>query len=489
MVSFDVLFVGAGLSGSYTMIHLLERLATHPVGKPLSFAMIDQRFSFGGGGKSFRPDQTEAALTLTPLRSVLPDTERATFLRWLTDHPTPSSPAWLAANRIAIADGSIEDACIPRSQIGHFVQHRVRQAVAASPSVTVDFRMGEVVGIDRVGDRYTVRTEYVDYDAAVVVLAIGPPPPQAQPNQADPAILPDPSADNIGMVIDHAKAGLSADNLDVLIIGANAAAAEVLHLLYRAPALHAVRTRFTVLSPSGRLPDRLSPVTPDMTVPTPALDALVVDSHLTAEQVCDAAAADLEGGRAHSSNFADTYHAVTPIVGGLLRQLGDNQRLPLADGLGYRLGKLTRWVGSDYADTIDELQADGRLRVLHGHFEHLTPAETGARMWYCTPLGAVAEDPTPIAAAFNCSGASPVSTWSSSPLLRSLLSESGYRANPSRRGLAVDDTGALRPGFFVMGPLLAGNVLGGQPVWHMESVSRILTMSRTVSHQIRTLLD
>ena len=45
--------------------------------------------------------------------------------------------------------------------------------------------------------------------------------------------------------------------------------------------------------------------------------------------------------------------------------------------------------------------------------------------------------------------------------------------NAASTGLLVNDEMEASPGLFVLGPLLAGNVVKGTPIWHVEHCGRI----------------
>jgi uncharacterized NAD(P)/FAD-binding protein YdhS len=244
-----------------------------------------------------------------------------------------------------------------------------------------------------------------------------------------------------------------------------------------------------VLTPSGRLPDRHCLASPGVVIPTPTLDAVAAQETFTADDVCSAAGTDLENGRKLSSNFADVYGPVTARVGGLLSRLGPDQQTPLADGLGHRLGKLTRWVGDEYADAIDKAVANGRLQVVAGAYDRLietTNAGNAVHAVYTDPSGGEITTDTAFDLVLRCTGGGRLTATSTSPLLACLAER--YRPNRSGRGLVVDDSFALDDGLYAIGPLLAGNVLSGRAVWHMEQASRIFDYARKLGHDLATVV-
>jgi uncharacterized NAD(P)/FAD-binding protein YdhS len=485
MASFDLLFVGSGFSTSYTLIQLLGQLQHAGAAACLSVAVVESGNHFHAG-RAFSPATVEPApLLLTSLRSFLPETERQLFVEWFAQHPEAAPPDWAQTNHATLADGGLENLCVPRCIIGAFVQSRVTDAVRQAAEAGV---AKVVLVTDRVLDLRPLASGYrcitasgSDLTATTVVLAVGSPPTRRLAPADTDCLRNDPTGQNSAS--SPAQIAAQIQQLSdqaaphVLLVGGNASSMEMLYVLAQLTENGSCPTTFTVLTPSGRLPDRHDLPDPTVVVPTPALDALAASGRLTAEAICQAAAADLTAGRAVSTNFADVYEPVTKRVGGLLQQLGPDQHRPLADGLGHQLGKFTRWLGPEYADAVDKLRADGRLHVLAGTFIDTVPSQqSGAvQVRYQVADPDVIEVSQPAHIVINVAGAETVSPASSSPLLRSLAER--YAANPSGRGLVVDDTFALDEGLFVMGPLLAGNVLSGRPVWHMEQASRIIDFS------------
>jgi uncharacterized NAD(P)/FAD-binding protein YdhS len=471
MAQFDLLFVGSGFSSSFTLIRLLEQLQVQPPAHRISIAVVDPGGGFHGGSAYGAASGDTEPLLLTSLRSFLPDTERTAFLEWFGQNHHLVPRAWAQAHRHQIDVGAIEDLCLPRSVFGTYVKALVTdtsERARQNDLATVTLVAGEVIHLRPTSGGYEAQTRSgTTLHARRAVVAVGAPP----------ATLP------------HVLHGTADAATRVLVIGGNAAAAEAIYLgEQRAAAGGLVAPGWTVLTPSGRLPDRHCVANPEMVVPTPTLDAVAAQAAFTAEDVCVAASADLENGRAITPNFADVYGPVTARVGGLLSRLGPDQQAPLADGLGHRLGKLTRWVGNDYADAIDKAGADDRLRVVAGTYSDLVAAEPNSdvQVRYTDTNGCEVTSAESFDLVLHCAGAGSVSSASSSELLSSLSER--YRPNPSGRGFVVNDSFALDDGLYIMGPLLAGNVLAGRAVWHMEQASRIFDYSRKLGRDLATVV-
>ncbi|MEZ5341269.1 MAG: hypothetical protein R2706_07440 [Acidimicrobiales bacterium] len=82
--------------------------------------------------------------------------------------------------------------------------------------------------------------------------------------------------------------------------------------------------------------------------------------------------------------------------------------------------------------------------------------------------------PTEFDLVLNCSGSTGLRRPNPSPLLENLLDSGLCVPTQSGSGLALDDTIAAAPNVFVVGPLMADNVIDGTPIWHVEHAGRIL---------------
>ena len=66
-------------------------------------------------------------------------------------------------------------------------------------------------------------------------------------------------------------------------------------------------------------------------------------------------------------------------------------------------------------------------------------------------------------------------------LLQNLIRRGLGAPNASQRGLAINAEYEASPGCYVMGPLVAGNIIGTVKVWHAESCTRIIQLSQNLA--------
>ena len=81
----------------------------------------------------------------------------------------------------------------------------------------------------------------------------------------------------------------------------------------------------------------------------------------------------------------------------------------------------------------------------------------------------------------NCAGSSGLTKDGMSPLLSQLKSSGICKPTKSNHGFQVNNKFQIQPGFFINGPLLAGNVVGEMGIWHVEHCGRIISFSKEIA--------
>ena len=71
-----------------------------------------------------------------------------------------------------------------------------------------------------------------------------------------------------------------------------------------------------------------------------------------------------------------------------------------------------------------------------------------------------------------------------SPLLRQLKESGLCKPTISNHGFVVGDKFEIKKGFYINGPLLAGNVVGDMGIWHVEHCGRIISFSKQIAKNI-----
>lgn len=489
---YDTLIVGAGAAGLFTLVELLRR--AERFGAPHRIAVVD------GSGEFFRgiaygERSGTGTLCIHSLADFMPAAELGRFERWARGEDLFRTPedgpgralhaAWVAANRDRLAARDWRGVYFPRATVGRFFEHLARSTiedVAARLPVSVETVGAAAVALDRHAHGFRLATA-VDgrpgptLEAARVVVAVGGTPRRRIEHRAA-AGAPQRLArfEPYDEPFDDFVAGVAALAADrgaahVVVAGANASASEAVYALR---CLHAsgLDLRATVISPGGRLPEfRAEPGT---RAPF-AADRLagLAGSGLTAEAVHRAAVADLREADRLGVGSERAVREVSRAVGAALDRLSRREQQRYVDVFAHRTGALQRRIGQEYLEAQRALAAAGRLALVAGAVRG-TAAD-----------GTVAFDPadggaarTVLADAFvNCAGAEPLDGRVSSAFLRDLIGKGEMVPNRTGGGVRVDDRFACAPDLHVMGPLLAGNIIGGYRVWHAEHCGRIAMLA------------
>ncbi|MEU2348284.1 FAD/NAD(P)-binding protein [Modestobacter sp. NPDC049651] len=494
-VAHDLLFVGAGASTSYVLLELLAGLGDRPPARPLRIAVVE-RAPDAFSGTPYGSRSARTSLLITPLRDFLPDPERSRFTGWLAankhwvfdEHRAAAGPLaarWWDRHRTQVERDEFDPLYLPRYTFGEYLRQRTRAAIeqaAAAGVATTDVLQDDVRAVDAVRGGYRVRCRERTLTARRVVLAAGSPPVGSRLPAQDElpgAVLVDDPFDDMTAAVRRIGAALAARTAHgpahVVLIGGNAGTMDMLYQLNDLD-LPAARTAlFTVLSPGGRLPERID----DGHVPAPfaadRLQALTTAAAVDAVTVYEAALADIARGRRAGLTTTDTLRPVSAAVGALLPRLAPDQAAEFAARWGTELGRHQRRAGWEYCEVTEQLAIEGRLRLVPAAYVGVRADADGTVHVQCEQAGR-AEELTPAAdVVVNCGGPARPVPLAAAPLLDQLVTDGVCRPTAAGAGVAVDDALAAAPGLHVMGPLLAGNVVKGSPVWHMEHCGRIST--------------
>jgi uncharacterized NAD(P)/FAD-binding protein YdhS len=312
----------------------------------------------------------------------------------------------------------------------------------------------EVLAVEPIDGSYQVRCRERVLRSGQVVLATGSPPvlPRLHAADSDPTdagtavidgLVDDPFATMPGAV-QRVRAAVrrSAGRYrpHVVLIGGNAGTMDMLYQLNDADVPELRQAVFTVLAPQGELPARVDDTAPvEVDFEPERLRALEDGSDVAAAAVYEAALADIARGRRAGLSAADTLRPISQAVGRLLPRLSAAEAVEFAGRWGTELGR--------HSAGVRELDL-------------------------------------PAAAVVNCGGPAKELARSGAPLLSQLIDSGVCRATPSGGGIAVDPLLAAAPGLYVMGPLLAGNLVHGAPLWHMEHCGRISTFGTAFGREL-----
>ena len=511
--SFDILFVGAGVSTLYTLLNLFKRLSSRPTRQdraPLRIGIVE-RNSEGFGGVPYTSRSSTTALLITSLRYFLPDAERALFVDWLKQNKHWAldpfkqngggiSASWLEAHREAIDSGDWEDLYLPRYLFGLFMDSRVRRVIAtaeATGTCKVELVQGTVSDLTRIEDSFEMDLTGPArrLRAATVVLAVGSPPNHSKlvlPSGLDATgacLIDDPYEPNLTGSLDRIESFLR-NSVDpspkVLFLGASASTMDVLYTLSDRLGTIGRKIRFRVLSPCGRLPDPLEQSSLSDPFRPLALLALnqkaVRPPHpISAEDIYAAAVRDIELGQSSGLTTSDTLGPISAAVDALVRGLPLGAKKEFATTWGNAIGRLQRRAGPEYSGVAAQLASQDGLEVLEGRFRRIrSVTPEGAEVEYESD-GHIERLPKPKCVIVNCAGFAKIPDLPADHLLRRIVAKDLARSTPTGTGIVVDEQLQASSGVFVLGPLLSGNVISGKPVWHLEHCGRISVFSNVLA--------
>jgi uncharacterized NAD(P)/FAD-binding protein YdhS len=505
MTAADAIFVGGGVSSSYTFLSLLDEMRGRPsIGRPIRTILIEQTIA-EYGGVPYGSRSGPVSLIITSLHDFLPEPERSMFVDWIVAHRESlvgelaatgaQGMRWLLDNREAIANDDWLSLYVPRRFFGRYIDERVREAVAAAEAdglIEHQLVHGEATGIEPAAVGYAVQLASGDsFTTKTLVIGIGSMPLQRRfPNESDDdslCLVDDVYLPGLPANVDRIRSVVaSVDKPRVLVLGSNASALEALYVLNDRDDEALRRVQFTVMSPGGVFPEKI--VAPrEVAVPTPALDQLAAtDKAFSAEELYEAARLDIAAIREAGITVTESLSITGRTIGGLVGRLVHEEKLAFAAKWGVALGRFQRRAGGEYSDNVEQLRALGRLAVRGAAFDGLAErGSAGARVRFRDGDGDHVSDEW-YSAIVNCAGFSSMVAAPESRLVSQLLSTGLCAPVPTGCGFVVNDRMEAAPGVFVMGPLLAGNVVNGQAIWHVEHCGRIAQFSSTLG---RTLAD
>lgn len=504
---YDLAFVGAGASTSYVLLSLLDLLAERPRAEPLRLVVVERAPDpFPGVAYGSRAART--ALLITPLRDFLPHGERQLFSEWLAENKQwafeeflaaggPFSARWTARHREELERNDFEDLFLPRYLFGVYLAQRVRAAIdraTAAGAVSVEEIRDDVLAIDPTPEGQRIRGAERTLHAARTVLATGSAPirPRLAAAPGTAAVLVDSPFEGMDEACRRIRdlgEALSSDEapLHVVLVGGNAG---TMDMLFQVNDIRAVGERgavFTVLTPGGQLPERMER-SGKVEFSADTLAALRGSEGVRAAAVFQAALADIARGRAAGLTVADTLAPISRGVMALLPLLSEEETLEFAGHWGVELGRHQRRAGWEYWEVVDELADQQRLGTVAGHFTGLAPTEgRGVRVVYEVE-GRVAELQQAADVVINCGGPPRMLADADPSLVATLIARGVVRPTPHGGGIQVHPSLEAAPGLYVMGPLLAGNIVNGAPVWHMEHCGRISAFGSALGRQLADVL-
>ncbi|NCD70155.1 FAD/NAD(P)-binding protein [Mucilaginibacter agri] len=496
--SYDIIFVGAGISAAYTLIHLLNSLnSPAKVNSKLNILVIEKDKEFWTG-LPYGNRSGKDALIITPLKEFIHRDETALFLSWLQrnfDNCFESKStrrgkllaAWLKKNAALIKAGNWQDLHIPRYWFGLFIKERVNCLLISAANkgyISYSLLNASVSDVRKEKAFYEVVLESSStYYGKKVILSIGSAPAKfVNIASFDKSVKPrqlfinhiygESLPDTLRSITKTLNDGC--DRLkNVLIIGSNASAIE---LIYHLDDKNLNRLdKLYVISSSGIFPGRINNKPVKSPFVPPNLVALGESEEFTADQIFQCFIKDLKLADNLTIDREDSYTSVNSTILKLVNELKPDEQLRFVLHYGDKIGTYYRRAGSDYFDKVQLLEQHKKIEFIKGNFEkasefgfeYKTPA-TECKVYIDSKLDII----------INCTGSNTLNKYSpTSGLIKNLINRKICKINPSEKGFRVNNNFEADTNFYIMGPLLAGNIVGKHKIWHAESCKRIYELT------------
>jgi uncharacterized NAD(P)/FAD-binding protein YdhS len=518
--NYDLAIVGSGISCAYTLIHYLSLLQEQQ-GKQgkitekskqnaIKVAVLDKSGEFWTG-IPYGSRSGQQSLIITPLKEFLPQPELDRFTDWLKanynsvilslqERSGELNSQWFKSYQEAIEQGNWDDIFVPRYVFGWYLKERVTNALQQATEegyLQCELISADISNILQQSGVYQIdTTEGHSYSATKVVLAIGSPPNKSaflsQLESLERSLsgkdiccianMYEPSQnENIKRIVEGLQAN-PGQAKQVLIIGSNASALETIYSLNNLPEVAKLIDKFIVISPSGSFPHRITDSPASTTYVAEHLESLVQQDNFTAKQIYQAVQQDVDTALANGETINGTYSIISQGVIKALNQLSYAEQKQFVIKYGVKIGKFQRRAGSDYLNVADKLISEDKLEFIKGKFIRTMPLEENQFGFEFATLTSSEPEAfaTPIQVIINCAGFQDL-TQSSSPLINNLIHQGICTPNDSHGGFEMNENFEAHQNFYLMGPLVAGNINDKLKVWHAESCGRIFHLSQSLA--------
>jgi uncharacterized NAD(P)/FAD-binding protein YdhS len=506
---YDVVIIGAGVSCSYTVINYISLLLKQSPPQPVRLAILDKSGEFWTG-IAYGQRSGQHSLIISSLKEFFPQPELDTFKQWLNQNyswvfDTPERQAgllaskWLDSHTLEMSSGLWEELFIPRYTVGLYLQERLdRLLQKAQQQGVVEFSLlaAEAVDVQQVKDIYQIEVIANDTNqsfilAQKVVLAIGSPPNKGNQLTPNTTVSDDfcyienmyePSQQlNITKIYQTLIKSHDPHHNQVLIIGSNASALETIYSLNNNPKMLGLISKYIVIS-NGGFPNRMCEAAAPSAYKPQALQSLITSPNPTAQKILEAVKQDVAAALAQNETVGSTYAVISKAIIEALHQLPATEQQLFVTGYGVEIGKFQRRAGSDYLDVIDQLINDGKLDLLQGKFTKTLLQSDGEQSFEFIDSNSQEQRifTSPVKVVINCAGFQDL-TASSSTLIKNLIRQGICTPNNSRNGFNVNENFEASKNFYLLGPLIAGNINNKFKIWHAESCARIINLSQQLA--------
>ena len=503
----DIAFIGSGLSSTFTLIEYINQLEERPSlktshGNDFVRIIMFEKDSWLWGGIPYGRRSGFTSLIITPLDEFLPESELSSFIEWMSENidwlivpfkqnAGNRSKKWLEDCEEKIRLKKSARIHIPRYFFGIYIWEKLKNTCSASnKSIKLYFINAEVNSIkqNKRGDFNICVNSEINFSANQILLGVGIPEIRSlgdiNTKLNDVVFLKDPYFPNlessITMISNYVK---KRNSSKILIVGANASALELIYQITNYIDVDENNLHFTVMSPQGKLPDLF--IKDKQTIfKADSLNELSSSGdEIKADMILDSLKQDLDYANKNNFDISDTLPIFTNHVGGLVQRLSKKEKQKFISFHGVEIGRLQRRAGLEYTQPVEELSLAKKLVVIKGKFINFSKDTDMTKVLFKKDNASETQmDRYDVV--INCAGSSGLTEAGMSPLLRQLIESGICSSTSSNHGLKVGDNFEVMPGFYINGPLLAGNVVGEMGIWHVEHCGRIIGFAKKIAANI-----
>lgn len=507
----DLAFIGAGLSSTFTLIEFIKQIEDkkHILDKESAKEglniVIFEKDSWIWGGIPYGRRSGFTSLIITPLDEFLPESELKEFTDWMRDNYNwlivpfkenhgDRSKQWLKESEGKIKSGNSNRIHIPRYFFGMYIWEKLQKTISqSSKNIKLSFINAEVTSIetDSALKHYNFVIcidKKVCFKSNQVLLGVGIPQIRSLDKKHGqfPGVLylHDPYDPDLTTSLEKVHKNISKNtSTKVLIVGANASALEMIYQITNLKNFINYDIDFSVIAPQGKLPDLFIKDKETSFVANTLQNLSSSDSKITANSILNALKEDLNFADKNNYDISDTLPTFTKHVGSLVGRLSKNEKFNFISFHGVEIGRLQRRAGQEYTQPVKDLVKEKKLSVIKGKFSKFCNDNGVTTVLLHRDNQADCEKRT-FDIVINCAGSSGLSNSNISPLLKQLKDSGICSSTSSNHGFKVGENFDILPGFYINGPLLAGNVIGEMGIWHVEHCGRIINFAKHIANNI-----
>lgn len=509
---YDVIFIGSGISTSFSIINLLDRIEKSKPKRKITLGIVEKYNEFNTG-IPYGSRSGYSTLLITSLKDFLIDSERFKFMEWLNKNKESLlsefkseggilSEKWIKTHEEQIKNNDWENLYIPRRFFGCYIDEQVNNRIKKLSDknvIDVEFINGEVIDLHKLPSHFELKlangTVLLTQKA---VLSIGSLPTiqiyKTKDLFEEENIMLINSAyhpelrTNLNKAISFLNKRQSKET-NILIIGANASALELLYKLNDTINTQNPNFHFSFLSSQGLLPDAPKETKKQGFIPE-NLKKLSKETTITSEAIADAAFKDLDLAESKNLGAAFTVNIISKQINELLKRLTVEELEKFACFHGNQIGRRQRCAGKHYIDTINILSQENRFTHIAGRFVDIVKNNNCYSLKYLETATAKEKiSKNPYHLIINCMGSINLENGNLPILLKNTMEKGLVEANDSKIGFRVNQALEASKNLHIMGPLLAGNVIENNAVWHVEHCGRIIWLSKILAKEIYNTLN